>query len=438
MIDKIVDACRPSGADAVHPGYGFLSENASFAEALESEGITLIGPPAAAMRTMGDKTRARAAVEAAEVPVVPGAAGPEGRGFPDAKSAAAAATAIGFPVLLKASAGGGGKGMRLVESAVDIKPAFEAARREAASAFGDDAVYVEKAIIRPRHVEIQIFADRRGEVVHLGERDCSIQRRHQKVIEEAPSPVVTPDLRAAMGAAAIRAAKVVDYVGAGTVEFLLSADGSFYFLEMNTRLQVEHPVTEMTHGVDLVAWQIAAARGEPLPLDQAAIDARRRGAALECRVYAEDPVTFMPSPGTIERLRAPSGPWVRDDSGVYEGAAISPYYDPLISKLITWGADRDEALARMRRALREYVVRGIRTNLALHRGLLAHPGFCAGEYDTAFLDREGAVARRPLPDDVVAATVAAAAIEARRSTAVVAPAPASGSARTGWRDWRWR
>jgi len=339
---------------------------------------------------MGSKTRARAAVTAAGLPVVPGDSGPDGSGFPDAERALRAAHAIGFPVLIKASAGGGGKGMRLVAEPGGFASAFEGARREAESAFGDGTVYLERAVIRPRHVEIQIFADQRGGAVHLGERDCSIQRRHQKVIEEAPSPAVSPALRAEMGQAAVRAAQACDYVGAGTVEFLLAPDGAFYFLEMNTRLQVEHPVTEMTHDVDLVAWQIAVARGEPLPMTQTEIDRRRRGAAIECRVYAEDPDRFLPSPGTITHLRVPGGPFVRDDSGVYEGWTVPVHFDPLLSKLITWGDDRAQAIARMRRALDEYVVRGIRTNLAFHRQVLQSERFRAGEYDTGFIERERA------------------------------------------------
>ena len=388
VIDKIVAACRESGADAVHPGYGFLSENDVFAERLEAEGIVLIGPSADAMRLMGSKTEARKAVIEAGLPVVPGESGPGGNGFDDVASALAAANRIGFPVLIKAAAGGGGKGMRLVESSEAFEASFNGAKREALSSFGDDTVYVEKAIIGPRHVEIQVFGDRHGNVVHLGERDCSVQRRHQKVIEESPSPAVSEELRQAMGIAAIQAAKCCNYVGAGTVEFLLTTSGEFYFLEMNTRLQVEHPVTEMVYGVDLVAWQIAVAEGKPLPLTQEQINARHRGAALECRIYAEDPVRFLPSPGTITTLRTPAGPYVRDDSCAYEGVEISMYYDPLISKLITWGDNRDQAIARMRRALAEYRVVGIDTNIAFHQRMLAHAGFVAGKYDTGLVERD--------------------------------------------------
>lgn len=388
VIDKIVAACKESGADAVHPGYGFLSENDVFAERLEKEGITLIGPPASAMRLMGSKTEARKAVIEAGLPVVPGDSGPGGNGFDDAKSASAAAESIGYPVLIKAAAGGGGKGMRLVNAGDDFEAAFDAARREALNAFGDDTVFVEKAIIGPRHVEIQVFADTHGNVVHLGERDCSVQRRHQKVIEESPSPAVDDELRQRMGKAAILTAKICDYVGAGTVEFLLTPSGDFYFLEMNTRLQVEHPVTEMVYGVDLVAWQIQVAEGKTLPLQQEEINQRRRGAALECRIYAEDSVRFLPSPGVIKTLRVPAGPYVRDDSCAYEGVEISMHYDPLVSKLITWGDDREEAMARMRRALAEYRVVGIETNIAFHQRVLQHSGFAAGEYDTGFIERE--------------------------------------------------
>src|ERR1044071_3453919 len=408
VIDKIIAACRETGADAVHPGYGFLSENEDFAEACTAAGITFIGPSPEAMRKMGSKTEARKTVSAAGTPVVPGDNGPTGDGFPTAEEAVVAARRIGFPVLIKAAAGGGGKGMRLVASEREFAAAFDGARREAASAFGDDTVYLEKAIERPRHIEIQVFGDHHGNVVHLGERDCSVQRRHQKVIEEAPSPVVSGELRARMGAAAIAAARAVAYVGAGTCEFLLGADGGFYFLEMNTRLQVEHPVTEMIYGLDLVAWQLDVAEGRPLPLGQAELDARRRGHAIECRVYAEDPVKFLPSPGTITHLRVPDGPYVRTDSGCYEGAEIPVHYDPMISKLVVWGEDRARALARMRRALDEYQVRGIETNLAFHRRCMRHPAFAAGDFDTGFIARNAreltpAAGEAEIPAAVVAA-----------------------------------
>jgi len=391
VIEKIIEACRTSGADAVHPGYGFLSENEDFAEACAAAGITFIGPSADAMRKMGSKTEARKTVSAAGTPVVPGDNGPGGDGFPTAEEALAAAKKIGFPVLIKAAAGGGGKGMRLVAGEAEFVGSFDGARREATAAFGDGTVYLEKAIQRPRHIEIQVFGDHHGNLVHLGERDCSIQRRHQKVIEEAPSPVVSAELRAKMGAAAVAAAKAVDYVGAGTCEFLLDgATGGFYFLEMNTRLQVEHPVTEMIYGLDLVSWQLDVAEGKPLPMTQHELDARRRGHAVECRVYAEDPVKFLPSPGKITHLRVPDGPYVRNDSGCYEGAEIPVHYDPMISKLVVWGDDRKTAVARMRRALDEYTVRGIETNLPFHRRCFRHAAFVAGDYDTGFIGRNAA------------------------------------------------
>jgi acetyl-CoA carboxylase biotin carboxylase subunit len=390
VIDKIIAACKATGADAVHPGYGFLSENEDFADACAAAGITFIGPRADAMRKMGSKTEARITVSAAGTPVVPGDNGPGGNGFPDAQAALAAARTIGFPVLIKAAAGGGGKGMRLVATEAEFVSSFDGARREASAAFGDDTVYIEKAIIRPRHIEIQVFGDGHGNVVHLGERDCSIQRRHQKVVEEAPSPVVSEELRKKMGAAAVAAARAVDYLGAGTCEFLLGDGGNFYFLEMNTRLQVEHPVTEMIYGLDLVSWQIDVAEGKPLPLTQAELDARRRGHAVECRIYAEDPIKFLPSPGKITHMRVPDGPYVRNDSGCYEGAEIPVHYDPMISKLVVWGEDRRQAVARMRRALDEYAVRGIETNLPFHRLCLRHPSFIEGEYDTGFIGREQA------------------------------------------------
>jgi len=435
VIPRIIDACRESGADAVHPGYGFLSENAGFARALEDAGIHFIGPPATAMALMGSKTEARRAMAAAGVPMVPGDAGPDGKGFPSAEAALEAARVVGFPVLIKASAGGGGKGMRLVADEARFRDAYDGARREAGSAFGDDTVYVEKAIVRPRHVEVQIFADMHGNVVHLGERDCSIQRRHQKVIEEAPCPVLSAELRAQMGAAAVKAARACAYVGAGTVEFLFDGKG-FYFLEMNTRLQVEHPVTEMTFGLDLVAWQLAVANGEPLPLDQAALDARRRGAAIECRVYAEDHERFLPSPGLITKLRVPAGPYVRDDSGVYEGWQVPVHYDPLLSKLITWGETRGEALARMRRALGEYTVGGIRTNLTLHRRILADDDFVRGDYDTGFIDRhrERICAPADGTDAEVHAVVAAAV--AAQSSESIAVLPAGDAGAAGVSAWR--
>jgi acetyl-CoA carboxylase biotin carboxylase subunit len=422
VVEKLVDAIKKTGADAVHPGYGFLSENAAFAEAVAAAGATFIGPPPAAIRAMGGKTSARALMQGAGVPVVPGDNGEGGKGFPNAAAAKAAAARVGYPVMLKAAAGGGGRGMRLVDAEDKLEAALAAAQREAKAAFGDDTVYLEKAIVRPRHIEIQVFGDEHGGAVHLFERDCSIQRRNQKVIEESPSPAIDDDTRARMGEVAVRAARSVGYVGAGTIEMLYDgATRGFYFLEMNTRLQVEHPVTELVTGLDLVRWQLAVAQGERLPLAQAEIP--RRGAAIECRVYAEDPVKFLPSPGTITSLRVPSGPGIRDDSGVTVGSVISVHYDPMISKLCTWADTRDAAIARMRRALGEYHVGGIRTNLAFHRQVMRHPAFIAGEYDTGFIERHKAELVPPAPDEETAVLAAvAAAAQAREA----GPAQSSG------------
>jgi acetyl-CoA carboxylase biotin carboxylase subunit len=379
-VDKIVAVARQAGCDAIHPGYGFLSENPLLPEACERAGIAFIGPPASAMRAMGSKTAARAKMAAAGVPIVPGAL------CETTDEATAEAKKIGFPVMLKASAGGGGKGMRLVSSADEMASAWERARSEAKKFFGDDTVYLEKAIIKPRHVEIQVLGDREGNLVHVFERDCSIQRRNQKVVEETPSPAASRELVARMGAIAVQGAKSVGYFSAGTFEFLLAQDGSFYFLEMNTRLQVEHPVTELVTGLDLVREMVRVAQGEPLGFGQDDLGAR--GAAIECRVYAEDPANgFLPSPGVIETLSTPAGPGVRDDGGAYQGCTISSFYDPLISKLSVWAPTRERAILRMRRALTEYVVTGIRTNLAFHEKLFAHPEFTAGRYDTGFIER---------------------------------------------------
>jgi len=385
VASKIVEAARRTGAEAVHPGYGFLSEKAELPRALAAAGIVFIGPDPSAMDAMGYKTSARTRMIEAGVPVVPGAELPKGAG-PD--ELMAAAERVGLPIMLKAAGGGGGKGMRLVQHAGELRAAWERARSEAKSAFGDEHVYLERAILEPRHVEIQILGDNHGNVVHLFERDCSIQRRHQKVLEEkpSPSPVRTPELIERMGEVAVRAAKAVRYSGAGTVEFLLAPDGSFYFLEMNTRLQVEHPITELVTGIDLVREQVRIAAGEPLGYRQE--DLRARGHAIQCRVYAEDPATgFLPSPGRIEVLRVPSGPGVRDDSGAYEGCEIPSHYDPLVSKLCVWAPTRALAVAKMQRALAEYVVGGIRTNLPFHLALLEHADFAAGRYDTGFIGR---------------------------------------------------
>jgi acetyl-CoA carboxylase biotin carboxylase subunit len=432
--DQILDAARQTGADAVHPGYGFLSENAEFAEACAAAGLVFIGPPASAIRAMGGKTSARALMQAAGVPVVPGDNGKDGKGFASVAEARAAAARIGYPVMLKAAAGGGGRGMRLVDEESKLEAAFTGAQRESKAAFGDDTIYLEKAVVRARHIEIQVFGDQQGNAVHLFERDCSVQRRNQKVIEEAPSPALDDGLRAAMGEVAVRAARSVGYVGAGTIEMLFDqASKSFYFLEMNTRLQVEHPVTELITGVDLVRWQILVAGGAPLPLLQEQI--QRRGAAIECRVYAEDPVKFLPSPGTITSLRVPSGPGVRDDSGVLAGSVISVYYDPMISKLCTWAADRPAAIDRMRRALDEYHVGGIRTNLAFHRRVMRHPPFLAGDYDTGYIERHKTDLQplAPAADAQIDAAIAAALHATRGQPAASAAAAAQGSDISAWR-----
>lgn len=392
---KILDVARESGAEAIHPGYGFLSENAEFVREVTKAGLTFIGPPPEAMEGMGGKISARKIAIAAGVPVVPGTVEP----LTSYEDATEVADSFGYPVMLKASAGGGGKGMRLVEDAADLRSAFENARAEALASFGDDAVYIEKAIVRPRHIEIQIFSDSHGNHVHLGERECSIQRRHQKVIEEAPSPINSAELRERMGESAVLAAKAVNYVGAGTVEFLVSdVDRSFYFLEMNTRLQVEHPVTELVTGIDLVREQISVAAGNPLSFTQSEVELK--GHAIECRIYAEDPENnFLPSPGKITRLRLPQGPGVRDDGGVYEGAEVSIYYDPMISKFAVYGRDRTEAIERMRRALLEYQVGGIKTTLPFFREVMNDEVFLSGNLDTGFI--AGFMERRKPSDDAV-------------------------------------
>jgi len=378
---RILEVARRSGVEAIHPGYGFLSENAQFARACTEAGFKFIGPPPAAMELMGSKTRARQAMQAAGVPFVPGSA----RGLSLAE-AEALADKIGYPVMIKAAAGGGGKGMRLVQSAADLKAAYETAASEALRSFNDAEVYLEKYIVNPRHIEIQVLGDEHGNVVYLGERECSVQRRHQKVIEEAPSAIVDEDLRSRMGAVAVQAAKSAGYTNAGTVEFLVDRERNFYFLEMNTRLQVEHPVTELVTGLDLVQLQLRIASGERLSFRQEEITLR--GHAIECRIYAEDPENnFFPSPGKITRLLRPSGPGVREDSGVYEGWTVPLDYDPMLSKLIVFAPDRASAMARMRRALDEYFVGGIKTNLALFRRILEHPDFIAARIDTGFLDR---------------------------------------------------
>ncbi len=380
--EKIIDAARKSGAEGIHPGYGFLSEREWFARAAGEAGITFIGPSPESIQMMGDKTNARIAAVKAGAPIVPGTTEPVSNEAIAKKIAAE----VGYPVMLKAAAGGGGKGMRIVRSDEEIGAAVQMAGAEAQAAFGDPSVYIEKLIERPRHIEIQIAADKFGNVIHLGERECSIQRRHQKVIEECPASFNDPELRARMGAAAVEIARAANYFSVGTIEFLVDADRNFYFLEMNTRLQVEHPVTELVTGVDLVREQIRIAAGEKLSYKQE--DIRWTGSSIECRVYAEDPEkNFLPSPGKITRLRTPSGPGVRDDSGVYEGWEVPLFYDPMISKLATWGATRDEAIARMQRALGEYHVGGIRTTIPFFQAVLKDEEFRQGDIDTGYITR---------------------------------------------------
>jgi len=381
-IEKIIEAARGSGAEAIHPGYGFLSENADFAEAVERAGLVLVGPPASAMRIMGSKTSARRAAEEAGSPIVPGTTSP----LASIEEAATTAEAIGYPVMLKAAAGGGGKGMRIVHSEQELASAFQLAQAEALSSFKDAALYMERYVDCPRHIEIQLIGDRHGQMVYLGERECSLQRRHQKVLEECPSPVVDPDLRFRMGEAAVAIARRAGYVNAGTIEFLVDADKNFYFLEMNTRLQVEHPVTEMVVGRDLVHEQIRIAAGEPLSFSQD--DVVMRGAAIECRIYAEDPENnFMPSPGRITRMVVPAGPGVRYDSGSYEGWEVPIFYDPLLAKLCVWAETREAAIDRLARVLKEYAVEGIRTSLPFFRSVVENEEFRRGQFDTGFIDR---------------------------------------------------
>jgi acetyl-CoA carboxylase biotin carboxylase subunit len=380
-IERLIDAARKSGAEAIHPGYGFLAENAEFAQAVSDAGLIFIGPPAKAMRAMGSKTEARRLMKSADVPIIPGMES----ALASSAEAKEMARRIGYPILLKAALGGGGKGMRIVEREEDIEKAFDGATRESEGAFKDGSIYIEKLLSAPRHIEFQVLADAHGHVIHLGERECSIQRRHQKIIEETPSVALTPGLRRKMGAAAVRAAKACGYVNAGTVECMLDANRNFYFLEMNTRLQVEHPVTEMVTGIDLVKWQLRIAAGEKLTLQQEDIAAR--GHAIESRLYAEDVAAgFLPAMGTIHYLRPPSGPGIREDSGIVEGNEISRFYDPLFSKLIAWGGNRDEAISRLARALREYRIAGIRTTIPFCLFVIEHPDFRKGDFDTRLVD----------------------------------------------------
>jgi acetyl-CoA carboxylase biotin carboxylase subunit len=397
-IERVIAAAQRSGADAIHPGYGFLSENAQFASACAKAGIKFIGPPPDAIELMGSKTRARQQMEMAGVPFVPGTS----RGVESVDDAREMAARLGYPVMLKAAAGGGGKGMRLVQVANEMAPALEAAQSEAQRAFGSSEVYLEKAITNPRHIEVQVLADEHGNCVHLGERECSIQRRHQKVLEESPSPAVSAEMRMRMGDIAVKAAKAVNYTNAGTIEFLSDAAGNFYFLEMNTRLQVEHPVTELVFGVDLVHLQIRIAAGEKIPFSQNEL--QPRGHAIECRIYAEDE-NYFPSPGQITTLSEPAGPGIRLDSGIYEGWSVPVEYDPLLAKLIGHGESREQAIARLCRAVDEYFIGGIQTNLPLFQRILADPAFSAGNTDTGYLERLQQSATRD--DDPELAVIAA-------------------------------
>jgi acetyl-CoA carboxylase biotin carboxylase subunit len=403
--DKIIEIARKCGADAIHPGYGFLAERDDFAEACEDAGIAFIGPKPSSIAAMGDKAVARATVLKAGVPVVPGT---EDVGNMTDEQLLAVASKIGFPLLIKATAGGGGKGMREVVNLDEMPVLIQSARREAEAAFGDGNVYLEKLVEGARHIEIQILADAYGNVIHLGERECSLQRRHQKLLEESPSPFMDEELRKKMGAVAVKAAKAVDYINAGTIEFLVDKDKNFYFLEMNTRLQVEHPVTEMVTGIDIVKEQIRIARGRQLSYTQD--DIKLNGAAIECRINAEDPYNgFLPSTGRIEHSLLPTGPGVRVDTGVYPGFEITPYYDPMIAKLIVWGETRGQAILRMRRALEEYRIVGVRTNIPFHQTMMNSHRFMAGQYDTRFVEERFSMeqieeGRREFPD--IAALIA--------------------------------
>ncbi|MGC2558542.1 MAG: acetyl-CoA carboxylase biotin carboxylase subunit [Terriglobales bacterium] len=419
--DKILDVARQSGAEAIHPGYGFLSENARFAQACADAGIKFIGPTPHSMEMMGSKTRARQHMEKAGIPFVPGTA----RGLTSPEEAEAVADRVGYPVMLKASAGGGGKGMRLVHTREELRSALESAQSEAQRSFGDSEVYIEKAIVNPRHIEMQILADEHENTVWLGERECSIQRRHQKVLEEAPSPIVDSDMRRRMGEVAVKVAQAANYTNAGTIEFLVDQQKNFYFLEMNTRLQVEHPVTELTTGLDLVHLQIRIAAGEKLPFTQS--DVSIRGHAIECRIYAEDPDNnYFPSPGRIDVLLQPSGPGIRRDSGMYEGWNVPMDYDPLLAKLIGYGTDREQAIMRLQRALYEYFVAGIKTNISLFQRILRDADFQAGRLDTGFLDRLLVKADPPEPARVPESRIAAIAAG---MFAVLDPASSSSGAR---------
>jgi acetyl-CoA carboxylase, biotin carboxylase subunit len=430
-IERILDAAKRSGTDAIHPGYGFLSENPKFAQACADAGIKFIGPSAAAMERMGSKTRARQHLQGAGIPFVPGTS----RGLASAQEAEEAAAKIGYPVMLKAAAGGGGKGMRLVVRREDLAASLESAQGEAQRAFGDGEVYIEKAIINPRHIEMQVLADEYGNTVYLGERECSLQRRHQKVMEEAPSPAMDAELRRRMGEIAVRVARSANYSNAGTIEFLLDQQRNFYFLEMNTRLQVEHPVTELITGLDLVHLQIRIAAGEQLPFTQQ--DVNLRGHAIECRIYAEDPDNnFFPSPGVITALLSPAGPGIRLDGGIYEGWTVPIEYDPMLAKLIAYGSDRQQAVVRLVRAIDEYFVGGIKTNLPLFRSILNDDEFRAGKLDTGYLDRllKSAPVEKTENQDVPIAAVAAALFTIMDPVIAQEARIANGSKPSAWKQ----
>jgi acetyl-CoA carboxylase, biotin carboxylase subunit len=419
--DRIIDVARQSGADAIHPGYGFLAERPDFAQTVIDAGLAFVGPPPRAIAAMGDKVNARRMMKRAGVPVVPGTED----GLTDAQALAAAGT-VGFPLLVKPSAGGGGKGMRRVDALADLPAALEAARREARNAFGDDTLYLERLVEGARHIEIQVLADKHGHVIHLGERECSMQRRHQKVLEEAPSVAVTPELRQRMGTAAVAAARAVGYESSGTVEFLLDPGGEFYFLEMNTRLQVEHPITELVTGVDLVKQMLRLAGGRHLRIRQE--DVEWTGHAIECRINAEDPFSnFMPSTGRVTAHIEPTGPGVRVDSGLYVGAEVSLYYDPLLAKVIVWAENRPAAILRMRRALREYRIVGVKTTIPLHQQIVDATQFIGGTYDTSYLVESAAMQHHEGRDfDRVAAIAATLLAHHRRGEVINSLAPAGG------------
>ncbi|NLH07385.1 MAG: acetyl-CoA carboxylase biotin carboxylase subunit [Chloroflexi bacterium] len=419
--DRIIEAARATGCEAIHPGYGFLAEAPDFARAVREAGLVFVGPSAEAIRRMGVKTEARALMQAAGVPVVPGYQGGESAADEDFLRAA---DAIGYPVMVKAAGGGGGKGIRVVRDPADLPDALASARREAAHAFGDPNVFLEKFIEPARHIEVQVLADEHGRTVHLFERECSIQRRHQKIIEESPSPAVTPELRARMGEAAVAAARVVGYANAGTVEFIVGPAGDFYFLEMNTRLQVEHPVTEMVTGVDLVTQQIRIAAGEPLPFTQE--DLSQRGHAIECRVYAEDPASgFLPATGPVLRTVEPAGPGVRVDAGVVTGDEVTIHYDPMIAKGITFAGSRADAIRKMDWALAQYVILGVTTNLAFLRDVLRHPDFVAGTFSTRFVDEHFELWAERCPDDLPDHALIALALSEVQMEAAPAPSGAA-------------